>query len=127
MSLSLTAERKAWGGMHGDRVRYRNEGSALRAIQHGMEKPDPWSRLETVRCEECGGWHAVNIPLPPLPVPPPRDMDKAGRMCITKKAYPDEGMAQRAARQSSTRSGYPVRCYPCPMCGLWHLSKSVKE
>lgn len=116
--MTLTAQRKVWGGMHGGLMRYRNQTKAERAIQHGYVKPELLCRLEALRCDECGGWHVIQIPLPPI------DVDKAYGMCTTKKAYLDEDMARRVARSVEQERGAVVRPYACPFCGLWHLTKA---
>lgn len=126
MSLSLTANRREWGGYHGDQVRYRSEASALRAIRNGQAKPELMCRLETEPCDECGGWHVIQVPLPPEPARPPVDLDQAQRMCITKRGYTTEDRARRVAARATEARGVPIRAYPCGLCGQWHLTKAEK-
>jgi hypothetical protein len=52
----------------------------------------------------------------------PDELDRQRRMCFSKKAYPSEIDAEKVGRKKPTRL-YP---YNCPICGLWHLTKSPR-
>ena len=70
-------------------------------------------------------------PPPELPPPPPvaldaYDIEDVKAMCATKRAYPSQIDADRAARRCEARRNVRLRSYACPVpgCGRWHITKS---
>lgn len=48
-------------------------------------------------------------------------MNNPVRSCYRKRPYADEQVAVRLAHRQSESSGIPIRAYPCPHCGQWHI------
>lgn len=50
---------------------------------------------------------------------PPEGCDKNG--------YPSRRAAKKAARIRSDKGGEPLRVYPCPNCGQWHMTSLMRS
>lgn len=49
----------------------------------------------------------------------------AERSCTRKKAYYEERLAKRVARDVNEREGRPVVVhYACTRCGCWHIGRA---
>jgi hypothetical protein len=49
---------------------------------------------------------------------------KQNKMCYRKIAHESEQKANKAAKKSTLRSGVQFRSYQCPVCTLWHITKT---
>lgn len=43
------------------------------------------------------------------------------RQCTRKRIFNDEQAAIRKAAERAEATGVPLRAYPCPHCGAWHI------
>ena len=43
------------------------------------------------------------------------------RQCTRKRPFTVEATAIKEAAKASERAGVPLRAYPCPHCGQWHI------
>jgi len=48
-------------------------------------------------------------------------------MCFNKRTYESERAAKGAAKKASLSNRIPFRFYLCPICTLWHITKSPKK
>lgn len=52
---------------------------------------------------------------------------KHSKMCFNKRTYESEHAAKNAAKKASLHNKINFRVYLCPICDLWHITKSPKE
>ena len=52
--------------------------------------------------------------------------EKMWRMCLRKKKYRSEYIANSVARQAKEKRGVTLYVYSCPICGYWHLTKKER-
>ena len=55
-----------------------------------------------------------------MPVTHVFERDKV-RQCTRKRVFATEAYAVKGAVVATERSGIPLRAYPCPHCGQWHI------
>lgn len=52
--------------------------------------------------------------------------DRGHRQCGRKARYCTKEMAEAVARRRKALGGPTLRCYPCDICGGWHLTSAPK-
>lgn len=52
--------------------------------------------------------------------------EKMWRMCLRKKKYKSEFIANSVAQKVKEERGVILYSYCCPLCGYWHLTKKER-